>query len=77
MICGVLYIMVLYAGGWPFPSCKSPMQALRVGVSNSLRSYFSRPMSLSCYHNLTPCTGTYMVVIVYHHVLLEFNDVHK
>ena len=36
--------LVLYAGGRPDTSCKSPMQASMVGVSNSLRSYPSRPM---------------------------------
>ena len=36
--------LVLYAGGRPVPSCKSPMQAFRVGVSNSLWNYPSRPM---------------------------------
>ena len=36
--------LVLYAGGRPVPSCKSPMQASMVGVSNSLWSYPSRPM---------------------------------
>ena len=34
----------LYAGGRPVPSCKSPMQASMVGVSNSLWNYPSRPM---------------------------------
>ena len=36
--------LVLYAGGRPDTSCKSPMQASMVGVGNSLRSYPSRPM---------------------------------
>ena len=31
--------LILYAGGRPVPSCKSPMQGSMVGVSNSLRSY--------------------------------------
>ena len=36
--------LVLYAGGQPVPSWKSPMQASVVGLSNSLRSYPSRHM---------------------------------
>ena len=36
--------LVLYTGGQPVISCKSPMQASMVGVSNSFRSYPSRPM---------------------------------
>ena len=41
--------LVLYAGGWPFSSCKSPMQTSMVGVSNSLRSYPSRLILFCCY----------------------------
>ena len=42
--CEFFTDMVLYAGGRPVPSCKSPMQASMVGVSNSLWNYPSRPM---------------------------------
>jgi len=36
--------LVLYAGGRPVTSCKFPIQASMVGVSNSFRSYPSRPI---------------------------------
>ena len=36
-----------------------------VGVSNSLRSYPSRPILFCCYCNRTPCPGTYMVVLLF------------
>ena len=60
LICTTL---VLYAGGWPFIPSKSPIRAYMVGVSNSLRSYPSRPILFCCYCNRTPCPGTYMVVL--------------
>ena len=43
VLFGLIYTtVVLYAGGWPFSSCKSPMQVSTAGVSNSLRSYPGR-----------------------------------